>query len=338
MRGVEDYIPRRRMSKRRNVEEYISCWTESEVLDGEIVDALTVILRTSGCSWARKGGCTMCGYYDDCNPEVEGKDLITQMKRAFKRFSGQKILKIFTSGSFLDESEVPPDVRREILSMASERFEQVVIETRPEFLREESLEECLSLFGNIQVALGLESANNLVLEHSINKGFLFEDYLEAARKVKESGASLKTYLLIGPPFLTEFEAVRDSVESAKKIQSITDIISFNPVNVQNGTLVERLWRRNEYRPPWLWSVVEVLEECRKLTPRVVSFPTGGGRSRGAHNCFECDREVLSAIEEFSLGLREDFKDIYCECKERWLDLLDLQGFTQSSIDLERFYK
>ncbi|TET89144.1 MAG: TIGR01210 family radical SAM protein [Methanomassiliicoccales archaeon] len=338
MKGLEDYIPKRKISKRGGVSEYVSCWTEKDALNGKVVDALVVILRTAGCSWARENGCTMCGYFNDCNPNVKGKDLVSQMKKALERPQGQKILKIFTSGSFLDEIEVPADVRREILSMASERFEQVVFETRPEYVNDETLGDCLSHFEKVQVALGLESTNNLLLTNSINKGFLFEDYQKAARTVKESGAALKTYLLIKPPFLTENEAIADSVNSAKRIQKITDVVSFNPVNVQKGTLVERLWRRGEYRPPWLWSVVKVLDDCKNLSPRIVSFPSGGGKKRGAHNCFQCGGEFLKAIEDFSLGLREDFDDLRCDCRERWLDVLDLQGFTQSSIDMERYYK
>jgi radical SAM enzyme (TIGR01210 family) len=338
MKGIEDYIPQRKVSRKGDVEDYVSCWTERDVLSGEIVEALTVILRTPGCAWAREKGCTMCGYFVDCNPEVKAEDLVIQARKALETYDGQRILKIFTSGSFLDEGEIPVEARREILSVASATFEQVIIESRPEFVKEESLEDCLSIFKGLQVALGLESANDIVLEHSINKGFSYEDYTNAAKAVKESGATLKTYLLVKPPFLTENESINDSVESAKKVRKVSNVISFNPVNVQNGTLVERLWRRDEYRPPWLWSVVRILEECKELGPRICSFPTGAGKKRGAHNCFQCDADVIEAIEDFSVGLREDFENVQCDCRERWLDVLDLQGFTQSSIDIERFYK
>jgi len=338
MKELEDYIPRRRITTKGSVDECVSCWTEKDLLNGEIVDALVVILRTSGCSWARKKGCTMCGYFNDCNPEVSGDDLITQMKRALEKANGGEVLKIFTSGSFLDDREIPQKACQKILEMASGRFEQVTIETRPEYVMRESLDGCLSRVENLQVALGLESANDLVLSHSINKGFLFSDYQKAADIVKKAGATLKTYLLLKPPFLTEEDAIKDSIESAKKIKDTTDVISLNPVNVQKGTLVERLWRRDEYRPPWLWSVMRVLEECKNLGPRIVSFPTGGGKKRGAHNCFQCDPDVLRGIEEFSLGLREDFADLECDCEERWMDTLELQGFSQSSIDIERYYE
>lgn len=338
MSTLEDLIPERRISSRGNVNDYVSCWTEKDVLDGDVVNALVVILRTKGCSWARRKGCSMCGYFNDCNPDVTEENLVAQMQKAMEKSEDHRILKIFTSGSFLDGKEVPPQNRAELLDMASHRFKQVIFETRPEYVRTESIEDCISHFSRLQVALGLESANDMVLKHSINKGFLFDDYQKAAETIKEAGASVKTYLLLKPPFLTEQESIDDCVASARKIKDMTDVISFNPVNVQRGTLVERLWRRDEYRPPWLWSVVRVLEECKDLGPRVVSFPTGGGRKRGAHNCYECDADVLKEIEAFSLGSVDGLRKKSCECFEVWQDLLDTQGFTQSSIDIERYYK
>jgi radical SAM enzyme (TIGR01210 family) len=338
MSSLEDFIPDRRISSKGDANAYVSCWTEKDVLDDEVVDALVVILRTKGCSWARKKGCTMCGYFNDCNPQVEGDNLVIQMTKALENADGHRILKIFTSGSFLDDREVPPDTRGELLKAASDRFEMAIFETRPEYVTRESIEDCISSFGRIQVALGLESANDTVLKHSINKGFLFDDYTGAAYTIKNSGASVKTYLLIKPPFLTELESIKDCVESARKTKDTTDVISFNPVNVQRGTLVERLWRRDEYRPPWLWSLVRILEECKDLGPRVASFPTGGGKKRGAHNCYECDADVLKEIEAFSMGSADGFGQTRCRCFDTWLDLLDTQGFTQSSIDIERYYK
>ncbi|MCK4443678.1 MAG: archaeosine biosynthesis radical SAM protein RaSEA, partial [Thermoplasmata archaeon] len=221
MRALEDCIPERRISSRGDIDRYVSSWNEKDVLDGEIVDALVVILKTSGCSWARKKGCSMCGYSNDSDPEVKGENIVTQMTKAMERLDGQRLLKVFTSGSFLDDREVPPEARQELLTMAAEGFEQVIFETRPEYVTRESMEDCLSRFGNIQVALGLESANDTVRTHSINKGFLFDDYKRAAGTIKEAGASLKTYLLVKPLFLTEEEAIRDSVESAKKVKDLT---------------------------------------------------------------------------------------------------------------------
>jgi len=96
--------------------------------------------------------------------------------------------------------------------------------------------------------------------------------------------------------------------------------------------VDRLFRRGEYRPPWLWSVVEVLERTRGLKANVKSHPTAGGMVRGAHNCGSCDRKVVDAIEEFSLGLRTSFDDLTCGCKPLWREYLDLQEFMLTPAD------
>src|SRR5437016_4208336 len=148
----------------------------------------------------------------------------------------------------------------------------------------------------------------------------------ATERAHAAGATLKTDLLGKPAFLTELEAIEDAVRSGHEADPHSDTISFNPVNVQSRTIVDRLFRRGEYRPPWLWSVVEVLERTRDVKAHVKSHPTAGGMVRGAHNCGSCDRRVVNAIEEFSLGLRRDFDDLSCECKDVWRAYSEMQEF------------
>ena len=139
--------------------------------------------------------------------------------------------------------------------------------------------------------------------------------------------------MIKPPFLTEREAIEDAVNSANKIteNKIEGTISFNPVHIQNYTLVERLWHRHEYRPPWLWSVVEVIKKANSITKaRLMSAPTAGGKSRGPHNCGKCDNTVLDAINKFSLsGDIAIFKELDCECQDKWCDIIELERFAHS---------
>jgi uncharacterized Fe-S cluster-containing MiaB family protein len=55
-------------------------------------------------------------------------------------------------------------------------------------------------------------------------------------------------------------------------------------------------------------------------------------ARGAHNCGSCDRKVISAIEEFSLGLREEFADLSCDCKDVWRAYSEAQEFMLTAAD------
>jgi len=83
---------------------------------------------------------------------------------------------------------------------------------------------------------------------------------------------------------------------------------------------ERLWERKEYRPPWLWSVFEVIKWAKRNFPekRILSDPVGAGSKRGPYNCGECDKRVARAIREFSNT--QDLKQlekIEHECIKEW---------------------
>jgi hypothetical protein len=151
--------------------------------------------------------------------------------------------------------------------------------------------------------------------------------------------SVKTYVLLKPPFVTEKESLNDCLHTIKDISSLTDIISINPTNVQHHTVVEYLWKREQYRPAWLWSVAEVLQQSKNLTNAVVKCDVvGGGSIRGAHNCGVCDRDVLDAIEQFSLSQKPNvFDALSCSCKNKWLDQLDVESLSFGScVDFGRW--
>ncbi|MBI4415521.1 MAG: archaeosine biosynthesis radical SAM protein RaSEA [Euryarchaeota archaeon] len=316
-----------------NPREIISTWSEKDVLDGKVVDAWVIIFRTRGCYWARKSGCSMCGYVNDVAIEVSPEDLETQLDAVLARHRGQPFVKVYTSGNFFDEHEVFPEVRRNVLKALGGRCEKVLVETLAHLVRREPLEEGVRLCPKFEIALGLESANDVVLRHAVNKFWGLKEHVRAASLAHEVGATVKSYLLLKPPFLTEREAIEDVVETAHAVDAVSDTISINPMNVQRNTVVDHLFKRGAYRPPWLWSVSEVLRQCRDLRAHPKSHPTGGGLRRGAHNCGTCDRSFLGAIEDFSLGLGDRLDDLACECRAPWLDLLELEGLMQTSADV-----
>ena len=335
-----------------NPKQHVSAWLEDDVLgvNEPVVKSLVLILRTHGCSWhrstAKVGGCTMCGYVNDClNTEtpIKPEDIIYQFQSAVERFTDKpfKLVKIFTSGSFLDDNEVPQNVQRTILKMCNDLdMQSVTFESRPEFVTTEKIEELTAIFPKgLQIAIGLESANSDVLKYSINKGFQFQDYCDAVKIAKEFDISIKTYLLLKPLFLTEREAIEDVLHSIQKLREhdLTNCISINPVNIQKFTIVEYAYRHRDYRPPWLWSVIDVLRrghaELTGTRIRLLSQPTGGGSLRGPHNCGKCDERVLEAIAEFSLNNNpEIFKNLSCTCQDIWKDILDLEIIAKSTLE------
>ena len=315
----------------------VSVWTEKENVGGAMVDAGVVILRTSGCVHATRGGCSMCGYNIESTDGVSRDELGAQFKEAVVGLEDVRFLKVYTSGSFLDEREVPSEVREMVLGWCADRGKRLLVESRAEFVTDESMTECMHMHGDLEIALGLESANDRVLKYSVNKNLTVAEYDRAATAVKKAGAALRSYVLLKPPFLTEAEAVEDTVAAARHAALKSDVISINPVNVQKGTVVERLWKNWAYRPPWLWSVVEVLNACTALDRKVVCDPTGGGKERGAHNCGACDAEILGEIRERTLSQDRKKMDVPdCGCRGVWESVMELDGLVaDGTVDLER---
>jgi radical SAM enzyme (TIGR01210 family) len=274
----------------------------------------------------------MCGYVNDVAQEVTSADIAHQLDVVLRKHESQPMVKVYTSGNFFDDHEVAPEIRRKILAGLGDRCDKVIVETLSHLLRKEQVEEAMTHVEELEIAFGLESTNERVLRHAVNKMWGLKEHANAAALARAAGATVKTYLLVKPPFLTEREAIEDAVHSGHEADPHSDTISFNPVNVQSRTIVDRLFRRGEYRPPWLWSVVEVLERTRDLHAHVKSHPTAGGMVRGAHNCGSCDRKVVSAIEEFSLGLRENFGDLSCDCKDVWQAYSEAQEFMLTAAD------
>ena len=308
---------------------YVNLWSEPEAIGSERVRAFVVILKTRGCYWADVKGCSMCGYSrDTLGRSATPEELSHQLDAALARYRDEPYVKFYTSGSFLDDREVDPASRARIVGAFSGRARRLLFETLPEFATAATLAPLQSAFaGELEVAMGLESTQPEILQRFVNKGSPPSEYLEAADRVRGLGLRAKAYLLLKPPHLTEREAIEDVVRSVEVAAPRFDAISINPVHIQGGTVVEWLFQRGRYRPPWLWSLTEAIARgsATRGTTRLVSFPTAGGLPRGPHNCGTCDRDVLAAIEEASLSQRFDgLEALACSCRSDWVASSELE--------------
>lgn len=319
--------------KERKPDELETLWKEKDIVDGKISDTMVAIIRTNGCSWAKKGGgCTMCGYRAASLTGVTTEDLMKQVDRMMSRYKGEPFVKIYTSGSFLDTDEIPTEVRDRIFQEFS-GCRRILFESRPEYVTA----DVVSTFPKtVTLALGLESSDPKVMDVSIRKGFTPDDARKAGEIAKDAGLAVRSYLLLKPLYQQEGQAIRSTVLSARFADSFSDEISVNPVNVQKGTVVERIWKKGDYRPPWIWSLIEVFRQLSgTVDSRIMSSPSGGGTQRGVHNCGECDRKMLDAIERFSFS--QDLKDLEvdCGCRERWKSYLTSEAMLGTASDLDR---
>ena len=217
-----------------NNKKPVSSWLDFDFFKNKAIKSLTVILRTVGCQWRK---CTMCGYWQE-SADVNQSDIMAQLEQSLRNSPDEDfMLKIFTSGSFLDEREISSDTRKAIAKVVEKRKEikKLIVETRPGFVSAEKIDD-LKAVEHLELAIGLETANDFIRSNYINKGFSFENYKTAVKIVKECGATVKTYLLLKPPFLSEKKAIEDVIKSADLISDYSSTISLNLCNVQKYTL------------------------------------------------------------------------------------------------------
>lgn len=329
--------------RRKSLERYggrgkLAYWKEADYLEGKgKVKAGVVILPTRGCVWGLRSGCTMCGYVNDSAVSPpKNEELYSNLEKALGALPDVRYLKIFNSGSFFDPSEISKEAGVGLLErLKGKGFDRVQVESRPEFITREALGAALNVLdAQLEVGLGVETTSDRIRRDCINKKATIDDFRRAIKACADSGALVKGYLLLKPPFLTEDEAIRDTLKSAEELAKMgASRISINPLNVQRGTLVEYLWEMREYRPPWLWSVFEVLRKASEaLSVPIISHPTAAGMSRGTHNCGKCDADVKRSIVEFSVTQdRHKLADIYCGCRDVWNAELGLEQFAQGFL-------
>ncbi|MGC4116237.1 MAG: hypothetical protein QM765_16995 [Myxococcales bacterium] len=268
-------MPAREDRRRPAFVEKVPVW-----LHGEPSQRLIVILRASGCAWARKpgGGCTNCGFdqLTTHGEPVSSDELVAQLEASLAQAGLQGVgeVDLYNSGSFFADPEVPPDARERILERIGREggVRRVLVETRPEFVRAADLALARRLLGprELEVGIGLESCDDRVRDVLINKGFGLPEFERAVAALAEHGARLLVYVLVKPLGLSEREAIEDVINTARyvfglcKKLGVAARIALEPVFVAPGTKLEREFLAGRYQPPSLWSVVEILRRAHPL--------------------------------------------------------------------------
>jgi radical SAM enzyme (TIGR01210 family) len=134
--------------------------------------------------------------------------------------------------------------------------------------------------------------------------------------------------------MTEREAIEDAVQSVIDSFNVgSKIVSINPVTVHADTLVDVLFKKRSYSPPWLWSILEVLKRVAPLRPpdaKIICEPVAAGKERGPHNCGGCDHFIEQEIEYYSLHneFAPSLEHLVCSngCEKDWRWVIENEGF------------
>ena len=117
------------------LEKPLASWRGKERYENDLLECLTVIFKSGGCTWS---ACRMCSYRHE-RYQAESCDALlghlkAQLAWVMNEYDPEeyRMVKIFTSGSFFDPREVPPAFLTDVASAF--RGKLVIAETRPEFV------------------------------------------------------------------------------------------------------------------------------------------------------------------------------------------------------------
>lgn len=285
------------------------------------------------CEWYKKhGGCTMCNYTDHSGIHASSilkcysEQIIEELLAFGKKYNK---IKFYVNGSFFNDNELSQDICipfikriRNILGIS-----ELCVETRSEYLSRDILLKYKRETGvNFEICFGLESTNDKIRNQCIHKGMLYSDFLKVFHNINDI-CSVKVYLLIKPPFISEKHAIEDVISSVKTLISdgIT-IISYTPVAIQKNTLLEFLLQENLYRPVWIWSIIEINSQIKDLKLGNTDIHLGGldyypEPLQKAFNCECCSDKLLNMLVANRDLTWDDF-DYRCDCYYQWRDQIE----------------
>lgn len=136
-----------------------------------------------------------------------------QIRYALERLPPAPTIKLYNSGSFFDPNAVPPEDDEAICRMLA-GFRRVIVECHPAFVGRRCFRFARRLDGQLEVAMGLETANPQVLAR-LKKGMTRESFRVAAEALASNGIDMRAFVILGLPYQPRSESVDWAVRSVE---------------------------------------------------------------------------------------------------------------------------
>lgn len=143
----------------------------------------------------------------------------------------------------------------------------MTIETRPDWCREEQVDQILKL-GGTRVELGVQTTYDDILE-KVERGHRVTDSIEATRFVRDAGMKVCYHMMPGLPgsdFKRDLESFKSIFENP---DFRPDMLKIYPTLVVEGTRLYDVWKKGDYKPYGTNETAELIAEVKKVVPEWV---------------------------------------------------------------------
>lgn len=222
--------------------------------NGLVEDVATIFLTNRECPFR----CLMCDLWKNTTDErVPVGAIPEQIDYALARLPPAKHVKLYNSGNFFDHQAIPPE-DYEAIAQRLTGFETVIVENHPKLIGDDCLRFRDLIEGELEIAIGLETAHPGVLER-LNKQMTVAAVGEAVHLLSAEEIATRAFILLRPPFMSEPEGVEWAIRSIKfAFDAGVSCCSVIPTRDGNG-IMEQLRSAGDFAPPSLASLEEVLQ-------------------------------------------------------------------------------
>jgi len=250
----------------------------------------TVLLTNRECPWH----CVFCDLWrNTLDATVPSGAIRAQIETALEGLPPARWIKLYNAGSFFDPRAIPPgDLASIAESVAA--FERVIVESHPKLVGDEVLGFRDLLSGRLEVAMGLETADAVVLER-LNKGMALEDFVHAAWLLAREEIDLRAFVLVQPPFVEREAAVDEAVRAvAFAAKAGAAVVSLLPTRGGNGAL-EALAEQGRFAPPRLATLEDAFDASSREGARVLADTWDLDAFSACPACFPARRDRLARM-------------------------------------------
>ncbi|MBI5240506.1 MAG: hypothetical protein HY926_08540 [Elusimicrobia bacterium] len=296
---------------------------------------LVLSLYTKGCQYRK---CSFCSLptLSALDEDVSAADIKAQIDHAVASCPPAELavirrVTVFNSGSTVDQRTLPTEALWHLFDKlaAFPALGEVSLDSRAEFVEDWELDGIKTRLGGrrLTMAVGYETKDERIRNGVLNKGLSEETFQKTAELLAAKGVRLKAYVLVKPDAaLTEAQAVDEAAATLEHLLATGRKLGLeveahlNPTYVARGSRLEEEFKAKEYRPPRLWSVVDILARMEgKGLPIHIGLRTEGLAVKGGtfRNCGRCDERVSAALRAFTGS--QDYgllKGLDCPCRSR----------------------
>ena len=156
---------------------------------------------------------------------------------------------------------------KQINETAPHRCIGLTIETRPDWLRLQQLDDILR-YGATRVELGVQTLDDTIL-FSINRGHTVTDTINATRIAKDAGIKVCYHIMPGLPNSTPSSDVNTIKTLFKNPDFQPDMLKIYPTLVIKNTPLYDQWKKGDFQPLTTKKATEIISKMIQYIPEYV---------------------------------------------------------------------